>query len=112
MHLERVEINHRLQKDESPGAVAPSKEESEGGLEGTIILQGWREKKRHNVKTKEGGGESPDLTKKVFEKVSTADGWICTEITTCRGKAEPAGVLENPKTSFPSWRTYKRTRSD
>lgn len=39
VHLERGEINHTLQKDESPGAVAPSKQEREGGLEGRIILQ-------------------------------------------------------------------------
>lgn len=30
VHLERGEINHTLQKDESPGAVAPSKQERKG----------------------------------------------------------------------------------
>ncbi len=31
VHIERGEINHTLQKDKSPGAVAPSKHEREGG---------------------------------------------------------------------------------
>ena len=64
VHLERGEINHTLQKDESLGAVAPSKQEREGGLEGRIILQRGRERQQQNVKTKEKGKESPDLTKK------------------------------------------------
>lgn len=37
VHLERGEINHTLQKDESPGAVAPSKQERE---------EVWREGER------------------------------------------------------------------
>lgn len=85
VHLERGEINHTLQKDESPGAVAPSKQEREGGLEGRIILQRWRE--MQNVKTKEGEKKKHRSNKKVFKKVSTADSWICAEITNCRGKA-------------------------
>lgn len=32
------------------------------------------------------GQESTDLTK-VFKTGSTADSWICAEITNCRGKA-------------------------
>lgn len=33
VHLGREKINHTLQKDESPGAVEPSKQEEEGGSE-------------------------------------------------------------------------------
>lgn len=84
VHLERGKINHTLQKDESPGAVAPSKQEWEGGLEGRIILQSWRERQQQNVKTKEEKKHRSD--KNMFKKVSTADSWICAEITTCRGK--------------------------
>lgn len=36
VHLERGEINHTLQKDESPAAVAPSKQGREEGLEGEM----------------------------------------------------------------------------
>lgn len=34
VRLERGKINHTLQKDKSPGAVAPSKQEREGGFQG------------------------------------------------------------------------------
>lgn len=33
VHLERGEINHTVQKDKSPGAVAPSKQEQDEGTE-------------------------------------------------------------------------------
>lgn len=72
--LQRGEINHTLQKDESPGAAAPSKQESKGGLEGGIILQRWRGRQQQNVKTKEE--EKHRCDKNVFIKVSTADSWI------------------------------------
>lgn len=87
VHLERGEINHALQKDESPGAVAPSKQEKEGASEGRIILQKWREMQQQNEKTKEGEKKHRSDKKKVFKKVSTADSWICAEITNCRRKA-------------------------
>lgn len=55
-HLERGEINHTLQKDESPGAVSPSKlgrhGGSQGGRQGGIMLQRWRERQQQNVKIK------------------------------------------------------------
>ena len=49
----------------------------------------WGEKQQQNLKTKEAGtvGREHRSDKKVFKKVSTADSWICAEITNCRGKA-------------------------
>lgn len=100
VHLERGEINHTLQKDESPGAVAPSKQEREGGLEGRIILQRWRE--MQNVKTKEGEKKSTDLTKKCLKRFPLLIVGFVLRLQTAGGKlphvqAEPAGVLEKPK---------------
>lgn len=83
VHLERGEINHTLQKDESPAAVAPSKQEREEGLEGEMGRKATAEFK--DKRGRGGGGDGSD--KKVFKKVSTADSWICAEITNCRGKA-------------------------
>lgn len=88
VHLERGKINHTLQKDKSPGAVAPSKQEREGdSLGGSNIAEiekrqtaerkdkkKWRKKKKRK----------PRSDKNMFKKVSSADSWICGEITTCR----------------------------
>lgn len=76
VHLERGEINHTLQKDESPDAVAPSKQEGEGVLEGRIILQIWRERQQQNVKTKDRK-KAQIWQKKMFLKVSTAELDLC-----------------------------------
>lgn len=117
VHLERGEINHALQKDESPGAVAPSKQEKEGASEGRIILQKWREMQQQNEKTKEGGKKHRSDKKKCLKRFPLLIVGFVLRLQTAGGKlphaqAQPAGVLENPKTSFPSCRTYKRTRSD
>ena len=99
--LERGEINHTLQKDESPGAVAPFILEREGGLEGGIISQCWRERQQQNVKPKEG--KSKDLTKMCLKRFPLLIVGFVLRLQPARGKlphvqAEPAGVLENPKT--------------
>lgn len=86
VRLERGKINHTLQKDKSPGAVAPSKQEREGGFQGgsnTVEIE--KKQTAERIKKKKFKKESPDLTKTCLKKkVSCADGWICGEITTCR----------------------------
>lgn len=79
--LGKRENYHSLQKDKSPDAGAPSKQERDENTEE------WKMERNAVAehKTKEGQ-QSTDPTV-LFKKVSTADSWICAEITNCRGKA-------------------------
>lgn len=99
VHLERGEINHTLQKDESPAAIAPSKQEREEGLEGAMGRKATAE-----FKDKRGGDGrgSTDLTKKCLKRFPLLMVGFVLRLQTAGGKlphvqAEPAGVLENLK---------------
>lgn len=109
VHLERGKINHTLQKDKSPGAVAPSKQEREGGFQGgsnTVEIEKKQTAERIKKKFKK---ESPDLTKTCLKKRSLVLMVGFVERLQPAGRkfphiqAEPAGVLENPQTSFFSY---------